>query len=261
MISNQIEVGPVTVHLYGLIIGLGVLAALRVSLAVVGVKQSHLVKETVMEATWWALLAGLVAARLYHVVDLWDYYRTDWMKIPQIWYGGLSIVGGVMGGAAGLWGYARKHKLAWMELVDVAAVGLPLAQAMGRWGNFVNQELYGLPTQVPWALFVPMEKRLAGYENVSRYHPLFLYESGLNLLLFGGLWWLMKKVNLGEGKLFGGYLIGYGLIRFSLEGLRIESFWWQGMRVAQLFGILSVGAGVLLWKRSDALKTKHEKDG
>ena len=129
-------------------------------------------------------ILGVVGARLYHVLTpspstgitpAW--YFAHPLEILAIWNGGLGIYGALVGGALGLWLYTRRHRLDFWAWLDIAAPAIPLGQAIGRWGNFVNQELYGAPTTLPWAIYIPPEKRLPGYAAFAYYHPTFLYES------------------------------------------------------------------------------------
>jgi phosphatidylglycerol---prolipoprotein diacylglyceryl transferase len=193
------------------------------------------------------LPVGLLGARLYHVVSAWDLYKDDLLAIVTNWRG-LGIYGGVAGGLLALWLYCRKNRQSLVRWMDIAAPGLILAQAIGRWGNYFNQELYGLPTNLPWALYIAPEYRYPQYADVSMYHPLFLYESLWNLLVFAGLMWIARRgAKLLDGDLICLYGIGYSTGRFFLEMLRPEAWNLQGARTAQLvaLGIISVCAAAI----------------
>jgi len=155
---------------------------------------------------FYAVLSGIVGARLYHVIDYRQYYAQDPGKIFMLWNGGLGIWGAVIGGALGVFIYALKHKKSFIELAEVAATVLPLGQAIGRWGNYFNSELAGKETTLPWA--------------IQGKHPIFFYESFLNFLLFFFLVRAAKKERV-PGVLISIYLFGYGIIRFFLEFLRV----------------------------------------
>ena len=124
------------------------------------------------------------------MIDYWDYYVNHLNEIVAVWNGGVAIYGAVLGGLLVMVIYSRLMGVKWVGAVDVSVLGLSLGQAVGRWGNYINQELYGLPTSVPWKIFIAPENRMVGYENVMYYHPLFLYESIGCLMLFGCLWGL-----------------------------------------------------------------------
>jgi len=153
-----------------------------------------------------------------------QYYFQHPLEILKIWKGGLGIFGGIIGGAIALAIYCRAQKQNFFEWTDIIAPGLLIAQAIGRWGNFVNQEVYGPPSDLPWAIYIDPAHRLPGFETVERYHPLFLYESLLTLL--GGLLLLYiarkYKDKLFTGDLFLMYLVYYPLVRFGLEFIRLD---------------------------------------
>lgn len=239
-----------TFNLYGLMIGLGVLAALRVSEWLADKRKVD--KKLIEKAFWWVLVGGIVGARLYHVIDLWDkLYRSDPIQIIKVWNGGLGIWGAIIGGVTMLLGYyviRLRKKMNLFNLLDVAFVGLPLGQAIGRLGNFFNQELYGRVTNLPWG--IPVEGQL------GKFHPLFAYEAISNLILFGVLVKLVRldKFEKRSGLVTGIYLIGYGVIRFALEPLRPESIVWKigGVPTASLISVLAVALGlVFIWRRRD----------
>lgn len=220
-------VGPVTFHLYGLMIGLGVL---------VGAWVASKKDKRVWDALLWVVGGGIIGARLYHVIDLWSYYQEHLSQIPAVWHGGMGIYGGILGGILGLLIYVKKRKgatLLFWKLLDAGAVGLPLGQAIARWGNYFNQELYGLPTDLPWGIYIRPENRLLEVMEFKYFHPLFLYESIYCLIIFIIIIKIIKFIPSGKGKVFAIYLGLYGLGRFFLEFLRIEAWTIQGINVAQ----------------------------
>jgi len=240
----MINVGPAVFHVYGLMIALGVLLGAFVSSRWVG--KVKLSEEEWWDVLLWVVAGGVVGARIYHVIDLWSYYSLDLWEILKIWKGGLGIYGGIVGGVLGLWLRVRSKK----ELVkwlDVAAMGLPWGQAVGRWGNFFNQELYGKPTDLPWGISIDLQNRLASVWQWEKFHPLFLYESLWNVAVGLGLWWLVKKgkVKMGKGKGFITYLGLYGLGRFALEFLRIDPWRVSGVNVAQAISLILVGLSAI----------------
>lgn len=190
---------------------------------------------------------GTLGARLWHILTpplssvqlglTTGHYLARPLDALALWIGGLGIPGALLGGAFGLFLFSRKYGLSFWELADILAPGLALAQAVGRIGDYFNQELYGLPSNLPWAIFIEPAHRLAGYEAVEFYHPLFAYES---LLSFGNLallLWLARRwaERLKPGDLFLAYLAVYSIVRFLLEFLRLDVSLAGGLNVNQLF--------------------------
>lgn len=216
------------IHLYGLLIGIGVWAAYEISL---WRKKESADKKFIENIIYWAVIGGVVGARVYHVVDFWQrYYSQNLIKIFYVWEGGLGIWGALVGGFVGIYLYCLRNKANLMQTLDSLIVGVPLAQAIGRLGNFVNGELYG-----------------------KNGEPLFAYEAVLSVVLFMFLWDSSTKQPK-SGVLTGIYLMGYGTIRILLEGMRSDEIIWKigGFPVAIIFGITSVLLGiVLVLKRFD----------
>lgn len=258
---STINIGPVVLHLYGLIISLGIIIGAQVSLWSMAKlsKQDRgkLSSERVWSGLTWGLIGGVIGARIYHVIDQWYWYSEHPAQIIAIWQGGLGIFGGLIGGGLGLYLYAKYTKLSIYRMLDIAALGIPLGQAIGRLGNFVNQELYGYPSQLPWAIYIAPEHRLAGYEASTRFHPLFAYESLGMLLTFITLQYLFhyRKIKFGTGQFIAIYLIGYSLTRFSLEPFRITSWQVAGIPTAQLISLILIGFS-FWWLQSGS---KHHK--
>lgn len=231
-----IEIGPFTLHFYGLLIVIGILAG--ASLVAWLAKKDGKDPDHVWNGLIWAVICGIIGARLWFVffppiTSVEAGKDTGWMLRNffdlndgplAVWNGGLGIFGAVIGGFVGAVVYARRAKLKnlW-EWIDIAVAGLPLGHAIGRWGNYVNQELYGKPTDLPWR--IQIDNPPVRYANAEGFHPLFLYESLWNLLLCGFLiWlWLNHRRRLKAGDFFLIYLIGYSPVRFLLEFLRIET--------------------------------------
>lgn len=200
------------------------------------------------------VLGGVLGARAYHVVSEWAYYSTNPSEIIKVWNGGLAFYGALVGGFASVYLYAKQKNINLLPYLDIIALSLPLAQAIGRVGNYFNQELYGLPTQLPWKMYIAPENRLAGYESTEYFHPLFAYEIVLNLFLFISLNLIFRKQSklAGTGYFIFIYLAGYSLIRFGLEFLRIQSWNINEVNVAQMLAlfVFITAAGRLLKLRS-----------
>jgi len=208
-----------------------------------------------------AIILGIIGARLYHVFSEpaggmvgWSYYRQHPIEILYIRQGGLGIYGAFVGGVLGVVLYAWRAKLRPLQWLDYGAPGLALGQAIGRWGNFINQELYGPPTNLPWGLIIDPEYRIAPYNDLTTYppdtlfHPTFLYESLWCLLVFITLALIAHKFKdrLLEGDIFLGYIIGYPLGRFFIEYFRPDAWMIGPIAAAQLFAIICIVGGVVL---------------
>jgi prolipoprotein diacylglyceryl transferase len=173
----------------------------------------------------WAVPFGLVGGRLYHVATDWKLYfgeGQDPVAALYVWQGGLGIWGAIALGGLGAWIGCRIHKVKFLPFADALAPGIVLAQALGRWGNWFNQELYGRPTTLPWALEIDPEHREAGYEQHETFHPAFLYEFGWNIGVAALVIWLDRKLRLGYGRAFAVYIMGYTAGRGWIEYLRID---------------------------------------
>jgi phosphatidylglycerol:prolipoprotein diacylglycerol transferase len=216
-----------------------------------------------------ALILGVIGARLYHVLtpspsmaavgieSPLDYFRNPYL-IFDLRRGGLGIYGGLAGGALGVWWYARRQGIPALAWADMAVIGLALGQAIGRWGNFFNQELYGRPTAVPWAITIEPRYRLPAYSEFATFHPAFLYESLWSLLTFALLLFLFRRrrQRLLDGDLMALYLIAYAIGRTLLEQVRLDSRAVTlgplsiQMAVATLVSLLAAAmAAWLLWRR------------
>lgn len=251
------QIGPIAVHWYGILIVAGILSATYLS--------SYLAKlrgrdpEFVWDALVWCVFLGVVGARLYHVltptpsmgVSQWYYFQNP-AKIFAIWEGGLGIYGAVAGGALGLYISVRRAKKSMLIWTDIMVPGLVLAQAIGRWGNFVNQELYGKPTDLPWGISIAPEFRLSPYQMFERFHPTFFYESMWNLatcLVLVYLTWRYRD-KLIPGLATGIYFISYSVIRFLLEFIRLDAAAVGKIAIAQIVAlcIIAVFSVFLVWR-------------
>ena len=189
-----------------------------------GTKFSELKKETIIDMSPYVIIFGLLGARLYYCIMDYDFYLRFPTEIFAIRHGGISIHGAIIGGFLGLLIFAFRHKISIKKLCDVSAIGLPLGQSIGRWGNFFNSEAYGAPTNLPWKLYIAPQYRVIPYQDVSFYHPAFLYESLFDLLIFGILFYILKtKKNKKDGNIALVYLILYSIARIIVEFCRIDS--------------------------------------
>jgi prolipoprotein diacylglyceryl transferase len=243
--SGRLELGPLSLNAYGLMIALGVVAAVwlfgrRLEERNIGTR------EDANAIAVWGVIAGVIGARIYHVATDWELFEGDWWRVFAIWQGGLGIPGGMLAGVlVGTWA-GKRRGIPLGPGLNAVAPSLPLAQAIGRWGNYFNQELYGRPTTLPWALEIddqhlPSDGR---YPPGTTFHPTFLYESLWNLLLFGALLWIDKRFRLANGQLVAIYVLGYGIGRLWVESLRIdEAHHLFGLRWNVWVSILLIVAG------------------
>ncbi len=251
------RIGPLAVHWYGILLTSGILlGAWVVSLEV---RRRGMDPDHIWNALIWCVILGVIGARLYHVLtpspSMGDplYYFHHPVEIFYINRGGLGIYGGILGGILGVLIYARRAKLDPWVWLDLGAPGLALGQFVGRWGNFVNQELYGGPTDAPWGIYIAPQNRLPGYTQYERFHPTFLYESLWNLGTFAVLYFLLRRKGekLLKGEIMGLYAILYSTGRFLLEFVRLDSFTAWGISMAQIVGTVTIllAASILIYRR------------
>lgn len=237
--------GPVFVYCYAIIILAGAVAATYLTIYLA--KKRGEDPEIPWDMLPWLLVGGIIGARVWHILTppasmveqgiTTMYYLTHPLDAINFRKGGLGIPGAVIGGILALWVYCRKKKISMLTWMDLLAPGLLLAQGIGRWGNFLNQELYGAPTNLPWAITIDAAHRLPGYQDVAMYHPLFLYEFLWNS--FSALLLIYLILNLKnwliKGDIFRFYLILYPTARFLLEFLRLDPSPVAGLNINQTF--------------------------
>jgi prolipoprotein diacylglyceryl transferase len=227
--DNAIKIGGLELRAYGLAIALGVIAAIWIARRRWAARGGD--PDDISRIALWAVLAGLIGARLYHVLTDFDRFEGRWLHVFAVWEGGLGIPGGLIAGVGTGAYVAHRRGLPVAQLLDVVAPALPVAQAIGRLGNWFNQELFGRPTDLPWGLEIDPAHRPAGYLNVATFHPTFLYEALWNLALAGGLvLWERHHPNSRPGRLFAYYVAGYAVGRAWVEALRIDP-------ATRLFGV------------------------
>ena len=267
-----IQIGPLFIRYYGMIIMLGALAGGW--LASRQARRKGLDPELVWDAFLYVLIGGILGARLWHILlpsqsDAAKglttlFYLTHPLDALSIWKGGLGIPGAVIGGVLMLYIYCRRAKLSFNVWADIAAPGLALGQAIGRWGNFVNQELYGKPSTLPWAIRIDPANRLPEFITVERYHPLFLYESLWNLMNMFVLLWLDRRFTdrLKDGDLFLIYLVMYPTGRFLLDFLRLDVAKVAGINANQTIMLLIAlaSAAVLFLRHRSGFVNRTQED-
>lgn len=258
--AEGIRIGPLTLNYYGMIIMAGVIAA--AVLSYFEAKRRGLDTDIVWDCLPWVVIGGVIGARIWHILTppasmveqgvTTLYYLTHPLDAIAIWRGGLGIPGAVAGGALALYIYSRKRGFSFLLWADIIAPGLALAQGIGRWGNFVNQEVYGSPSNLPWAITIDPQHRLPEFRDIATYHPLFLYESIFNVINMGFLLWLNRKYShkLKEGDVFLSYLITYPIFRFFMEFLRLDHSYVGGVNANQalMLVIALSAAGLIIWR-------------
>ncbi|UCH59091.1 MAG: prolipoprotein diacylglyceryl transferase [Anaerolineales bacterium] len=254
------NIGPLFIHFYGIILMVGAVGA--AFLAEREARRRGKNSELVWDGLIWVLIGGIIGARLWHIFTpppsmveqgyTTLYYLTHPLDAINTRLGGLGIPGAVIGGAIALYFFSRRRKERFAEWADIAAPALALGQAIGRWGNFINQELYGKPTDLPWGIFIEPQNRLPEFMSFTHFHPLFLYESLWNFANMGFLLWIGRRYpdKLKAGDLFLMYLIGYPVGRFLLEFLRLDSAQIAGINANQTFMlvVMILAAGLLFWR-------------
>ena len=245
-----LEIGPLQIRWYGILMAASILVGFW--LAHRRAVQEGLPADQIIRAGQWGVVAGLVGARLYEVAFNWDYYGRFPGKIVAVWEGGLAIHGGLIVGPLVGALLAWRWSLPVLRALDVIAPSLVLGQAIGRWGNFFNEEAFGRPTELPWKLYISPPHRPPEFRQLDFFHPTFLYESGWNLVVFAVLvCGVRPRIGRHPGAVFFSYIGLYSVGRLFIEALRLDSFWLGPFRVAQLAsvaGVLLAGAG-LWWTR------------
>jgi phosphatidylglycerol:prolipoprotein diacylglycerol transferase len=270
--STGINIGPLTIKYYGIIMAVGIIAAAVLSYFLA--KKRGRDPEVIFDSLTWIVIGGVVGARIWHILTpsaslvaqgiTTQYYLTHPLAAIAIWRGGLGIPGAVAGGSLAFFIYSKKKKISFWAWADIFAPAVALGQAIGRWGNFINQEVYGSPSTLPWAITIAPENRLPEFQQYATYHPLFLYESLFNFLNMGLLIWAGRKFQdkLKDGDIFLIYLISYPIYRFFMEYLRLDNSYVGGINANQtmMLVVAVLSAGVIVWRHLKKDKPADDKD-
>lgn len=257
------EVGPFALRYYGVFIALGI--AVGTWLTGRELERRGYDRALALDSLFFVVPLGFIGARIYHVVTDYDLYRDDpFPAIFMVQNGGLGIYGAVIGGFLGLLIFSYFRGISPLVFADAAAPGLILAQAIGRWGNYFNQELFGRPSELPWAIRIAPENRPAGFEDATAFHPTFLYESIWNVLVCLVLLWVARRFadRLKDGDLLLLYVSLYSVGRFFVEALRIDpAFLIGGTIRGNLFvsSVLALGFAMILLLRHSGSGRKRPK--
>ena len=240
---RSVNLGPLTIHFYGIIIALGLVLA--VLYACRRSKEFGIKEDDLLDGVLWVTPFAIVCARAYYCIFSWELYAEDPIKVLYIWEGGLAIYGGVIGAVVGILIFCHVKKIRTAAILDLVLLGFLIGQSLGRWGNFFNREAFGAETDT----FLRMGLMNRYTEEVTYYHPTFLYESLWNAAGFVLLHFLSKRRKY-DGQIALGYAAWYGLGRAFIEGLRTDSLWLGPFRISQLLAAVSclVAVAVLIWQ-------------
>ncbi|HOZ55672.1 MAG: Prolipoprotein diacylglyceryl transferase [Parcubacteria group bacterium ADurb.Bin316] len=238
-----ISFGPLHVYWYGIFIVLGIIAALIVALKLAEYYQIK--KEGIVDLAFYLIIGGVIGARIYHICLKFSYYAEHQLDIFKLWNGGLAIHGAIIAGVIVMYVFAKNKNLNFWQLAAITVPGLALAQAIGRWGNYFNQELYGRPTTLPWGVPIQFNNRVLEYYTSNYFHPTFLYESLGSLIIFAVLlfmhYLIIKKQKLNFRYIVFAYLVLYSLLRFATEILRVDSTTiFLGLRLPQIVSLIII---------------------
>ena len=249
--ARSLEIGSLNIHLYGLIIGLGLMLAV-----VYGWQRSRqfgIKTDDITDGVLWVVPFAILCARAYYCIFQWETYADNPISVLYIWEGGLAIYGGIIGAIIGVAVFCYFKKIKLPALLDLVLLGFLIGQAVGRWGNFFNREAFGEETEI----FIRMGLENAFTGEVTYHHPTFLYESLWNITGFVILHFLSKKRQY-DGQIALGYVLWYGLGRTFIEGLRTDSLYWGDFRVSQILaGATAIAAAIALFVLSIR---KHEPE-
>ena len=229
------EIGPLAIRWYGLLICISI--TLGIVLAYVECIRHRIDPDHILTIAIFAIPAALIGSRLYYVIFNWDYFSVNLGDIAAIWQGGLAIHGGVIGGIFAGYFVVRKYNLDFWKMADICIPGVALGQAIGRWGNYFNQEAYGYVTDLPWAMYIAGAYR----------HPTFLYESLWCVLIFAYLMYRRYQPKIRQGELFASYIILYSIGRIVIESFRTDSLMIGSMMTAQVISGILIVLGVLIY--------------
>lgn len=213
---------------YGILISLGVLIGTAIALR--ETKRQGINENDFIDMLLYAIPAALIGARIYYVIFSWDYYKDNLSQIFNFRGGGLAIHGAIISAVIVAILFTRKRRMNFWQIADIASPSIILGQAIGRWGNYINQEAYGTPTDLPWGIMI----------DGIKVHPTFLYESIGDFLVFLFLLWYRRKKVKVSGEVFLLYIMLYSIVRFFVEGLRTDSLMFGPIRVAQLVSVITV---------------------
>ncbi len=246
------HIGEKPVYWYGLIIALGLVVA-AITAIYLG-KKNQVSSDTILDIVLWGIPSAIFFARAYYVIFNFELYSLNPLDIFKIWNGGIAIYGAIIGAIISTVIYCRIKKINTLKVMDVGSIGLVIGQIIGRWGNFFNQEAFGINTTLPWAMSgSEIVRKLTSMKNAGLnvdpsmpVHPTFLYESLWNVLVLGILLVVFLKFRKYDGKVFWTYILSYGLGRLWIEGLRTDSLYIGAFRISQLVAVFCIIFGLIM---------------
>lgn len=247
MLPRSFEIGPFTIHLYGVIIAIAIFVGWYIAKKRAAIYKipRNLFDDPILLLP---LILGIIGARAYHVADYWSFYSASPLSIINISAGGLGIWGSLVGIFLGFWLVAKVKRIDFISLLDLASPALLLGQAIGRIGNYINQEAFGPPTNLPWGVFIESQNRPIQFKSATHFHPTFFYEAILDFIFFFILLTISKKLKV-KGQLFALYLIFYSTGRFIAEFWRIDTATIGTFKVAHLLSLAAFLLGIWLFAR------------
>ncbi|MFQ5900397.1 MAG: prolipoprotein diacylglyceryl transferase [Thermodesulfobacteriota bacterium] len=239
------KLGPLEIRYYSLMYILAILVCFFLTRKEVKRKAISLTEDDIINFIMWVVLSGVLGARAYYVLFNWGYYGANPSEIPAVWHGGLAIHGGLIGGFTAAYLYLKRLNIPFWRMADIVAPAIILGQAFGRFGNFMNGDAHGTPTDMPWGIVFP-ETSIAGATTIQYYgrnlplHPTMLYEMVINLSIFLVLWFGIRKKRFKDGYIVALYLILYSTGRFFVESFRADSLVFGPLKAAQAASILLI---------------------
>lgn len=241
-----IDLGIIKIYWYSITMFLGVISGIII--AYIEIKRKKINISKFENMAFYAILFGFIGARIYYCLFNLDYYLNNPLEIFMVWHGGLAIHGGIIGAVIAIYIYCKKNELSFLEMLDICAPALVIGQVIGRWGNFFNSEAHGgiVTKSFLESLHLPNFIINGMYIDGVYYHPTFLYESLLNLIIFIVLMILRKNKKIRIGTITGIYLMWYGVVRFFIESLRTDSLMLSSLKMAQIISIILFVIGLIL---------------
>lgn len=270
--SILIAFGPITIYWYGFFMMSAILAGLLFIIFLA--KKYKIKKGVIIDLAFWMILFGIIGARLYELIIDFNYYQANPLSIFKVWQGGLAIHGAIIAGLITLYFFSKKsaktlnekHNKTFWKLTAIITPGLALGQFIGRWGNYFNQELFGLPSKAPWAIPIELINRPIAYISNQYFHPTFLYESLGNLfiflILFSIHYYILKKKNINTAvfiRITALYLFLYSILRYTLEFIRLDpTLILASMRWPQIISAIIVLISIYLFIYSFTINKKSK---